>query len=207
MEILTSVKRLYISFKSLVNDFVYSFGRAALLLLAEVQNHTVPVRERGRIRVNPDEILSKYVSNLLLSCHLCLDIRGSLFYSVLPAKAMYTFPLFPHISQPGHSHPLRLNQHNIYLFFSFFFCEGYKACSSELCSLLQTYFLLLPFKPKYIHPYSIFEYSAHDLSLILETNALFPNISQRYISMSSSYLPIRTTQNLIFMVPCIVTLY
>ena len=51
MEILTSVKRLYISFKSLVNEFVYSFGRAALLLLVEVQNHTVPVRERGRIRV------------------------------------------------------------------------------------------------------------------------------------------------------------
>ena len=53
MEILTSVKRLYISFKSLVNDFVYSFGRAALLLLVEVYNHTVPVRERGRIRVKP----------------------------------------------------------------------------------------------------------------------------------------------------------
>ena len=52
MEILTSVKRLYISFKSLVNDFVYSFGRAALLLLVEVENRTVPVRERGRIRVN-----------------------------------------------------------------------------------------------------------------------------------------------------------
>ena len=52
MEILTSVKRLYISFKSLVNDFVYSFGRAALLLLVEVWNHTVPVRERRRIRVN-----------------------------------------------------------------------------------------------------------------------------------------------------------
>ena len=52
MEILTSVKRLYIRFKSLVNDFVYSFGRAALLLLVEVYNHTVPVRERGRIRVN-----------------------------------------------------------------------------------------------------------------------------------------------------------
>ena len=51
MEILTSVKRLYISFKSLVNDFVYSFDRAALLLLVEVKNHTVPVRERGRIRV------------------------------------------------------------------------------------------------------------------------------------------------------------
>ena len=48
------MKRLYISFKSLVNDFVYSFGRAALLLLVEVQNHTVPVRERGRIRVNMD---------------------------------------------------------------------------------------------------------------------------------------------------------
>ena len=52
MEILTNVKRLYLSFKSLVNDFVYSFGRVALLLLVEVQNHTVPVRERGRIRVN-----------------------------------------------------------------------------------------------------------------------------------------------------------
>ena len=51
MEILTSVKRLYISFKSLVNDFVYIFGRAALLLLVEVQNHTVPVRESRRIRV------------------------------------------------------------------------------------------------------------------------------------------------------------
>ena len=52
MEILSSVKRLYICFKSLVNDFVYSFGRAALLLLVEVYNHTVPVRERRRIRVN-----------------------------------------------------------------------------------------------------------------------------------------------------------
>ena len=52
MEILTSMRRLYISFKSLVNDFVYSFGRAALLLLVEVQNHAVPVRERRRIRVN-----------------------------------------------------------------------------------------------------------------------------------------------------------
>ena len=51
MEILTSVRRLYIRFKSLVNDFVHSFGRAALLLLVEVYNHTVPVRERRRIRV------------------------------------------------------------------------------------------------------------------------------------------------------------
>ena len=46
------MRRLYINFKSLVNDFVYSFGRAALLLLVEVWNHTVPVRERRRIRVN-----------------------------------------------------------------------------------------------------------------------------------------------------------
>ena len=51
MEILTSVKRLYISFKYLVNDFVYSFGRAALQLLVEVQNHTVPIRKCRRIRV------------------------------------------------------------------------------------------------------------------------------------------------------------
>ena len=36
MEILTSVKRLYISVKSPFNDSVYSFGRAALLLLVEV---------------------------------------------------------------------------------------------------------------------------------------------------------------------------
>ena len=56
MEILTSVRRLYISFKSLVNDFVYSFGRAALLLLVEVYNHTVPVRERRRIRDNEQNI-------------------------------------------------------------------------------------------------------------------------------------------------------
>ena len=49
------MKRLYISFKSLVNDFVYSFGRAALLLLVEVKKHTVPVRERGRIRVKLEE--------------------------------------------------------------------------------------------------------------------------------------------------------
>ena len=52
MEILTSVRRLNIRFKSLVNDFVYSFGRAALLLLVEVYNHIVPVWERRRIRVN-----------------------------------------------------------------------------------------------------------------------------------------------------------
>ena len=62
MEILTSVRRLYISFKSLVNDFVYSFDRAALLLLAEVQNHTVPVRERRRIRVKRGHRLKPYWS-------------------------------------------------------------------------------------------------------------------------------------------------
>ena len=68
MEILASVKRLYIRFKSLVNDFVYSFGRAALLLLVEVQNHTFPVRERRRIRdiinkqriTNGNQIAQKY---------------------------------------------------------------------------------------------------------------------------------------------------
>ena len=66
MEILTSVKRLYISFKSLVNDFVYSFGRAALLLLVEVQNHNVSVRERRRIRVNIRNTLPKSGPFLLL---------------------------------------------------------------------------------------------------------------------------------------------
>ena len=65
MEILTSVRRLYISFKSLVNDFVYSFGHAALLLLVEVQNHTVPVRERRRIRVNMRNTLPKSGTFLL----------------------------------------------------------------------------------------------------------------------------------------------
>ena len=62
MEILTSVKGLYICFKSLVNDFVYSFGRAALLLLVEVQNHTVPVRERCRIRANKVFLCTKTVT-------------------------------------------------------------------------------------------------------------------------------------------------
>ena len=63
MEILTSVRRLYISFKSLVNDFVYSFGRAALLLLVEVYNHTVPVRERRRIRVKLAWTIKKIISS------------------------------------------------------------------------------------------------------------------------------------------------
>ena len=71
MEILTSVRRLYISFKSLVNDIVYNFGRAALLLLVEVQNHTVPVRERSRIRVNSSVFcLSLFVK---LSAVYCID--------------------------------------------------------------------------------------------------------------------------------------
>jgi len=38
MEILTSLERLYIRFKSLVNDYVYNFCRAALMLLAELLN-------------------------------------------------------------------------------------------------------------------------------------------------------------------------
>ena len=69
MEILTSVRRLYISFKSLVNDFVYSFGRAGLLLLVEVQNHTVPVRERRRIRVNK-ALLLHLVGCLYYLCYI-----------------------------------------------------------------------------------------------------------------------------------------
>ena len=67
MEILTSVKRIYISFKSPVNDFVYSFGRAALLLLVEVQNHTVPVRERRRIRDKGAKVPDK----LFFMKHIC----------------------------------------------------------------------------------------------------------------------------------------
>ena len=69
MEILTSVKRLYIRFMSLVNDFVYSFGRAALLLLVEVLNHTVPVRERRRIRVKSG-LNSAYVCSHLFQNNL-----------------------------------------------------------------------------------------------------------------------------------------
>jgi hypothetical protein len=68
MEILTSVKRLYIRFKSPVNEDVYGFGRAAILLLVEVWNHTVPVRERGRIRVKKCVISNQVLlssSNLL----------------------------------------------------------------------------------------------------------------------------------------------
>ena len=80
MEILTSVKRLYISFKSLVNDFVYSFGRAALLLLVEVWNHTVPVRERGRIRVNMDGV-GFYLYPVL---SFCLSIKELQCYNLLP---------------------------------------------------------------------------------------------------------------------------
>ena len=64
MKILTSVKRLYISFKSLLNDFVYSFGRAALLLLVEVYNRTVPVRERGRIRGNRSTVVACFTLRL-----------------------------------------------------------------------------------------------------------------------------------------------
>ena len=72
MEIVTSVRRLYISFKSLVNDFVYSFGRAALLLLVEVQNHTVPVRERRRIRDNKVNNVPGDIKGVKLGLHLQL---------------------------------------------------------------------------------------------------------------------------------------
>ena len=77
MVILTSVRRLYISFKSLVNDFVYSFGRAALLLLVEVQNRTVPVQERRRIRVKllpRNSGLQPLYTNLCTNLIYCIDL-------------------------------------------------------------------------------------------------------------------------------------
>ena len=98
MEILISVRRLYISFKSPVNDFVYSFGRAALLLLVEVQNHTVPVRERRRIRVNVgmvNRFPSLYSSSALqstnfrLEIHLLCELNASQNYS---KRFIATFP-------------------------------------------------------------------------------------------------------------------
>ena len=76
MEILTSVRRLYISFKSLVNDFVYSFGRAALLLLIEVQNHTVPVRERRRIRV----IMAENRDRWRTLVNAVMNLKGSITF-------------------------------------------------------------------------------------------------------------------------------
>ena len=85
MEILTSVKRLYIRFKSLVNVFVYSFGRAALLLLAEVQNHTVLVRERGRIRVKAVPI-TELLQPFHGSKYIIFDLNPS-FLQVLLAKS------------------------------------------------------------------------------------------------------------------------
>jgi len=56
MEILTSLGRLCVRFKSLVNDYVYSFGHAALLLLAEVLNQDM---------CGPDIVYS-YQTRLLL---------------------------------------------------------------------------------------------------------------------------------------------
>ena len=67
------MRRLYISFKSLVNDFVYSFGRAALLLLVEVENHTVPVRERRRIRVNLSSYGTLGQLFVILSLQSCIS--------------------------------------------------------------------------------------------------------------------------------------
>ena len=114
MEILTSVKRLYISFKSLVNDFVYSFGRAALLLPVEVQNRTVPVRERGRIRVNynhsfkDDKIIGLETSHSLSPFTQHFDLRWQQrillqnplnsfqihHNSILPSREIYHSPHF-----------------------------------------------------------------------------------------------------------------
>jgi len=67
MEILTSVRRLHIRFKSLVNDFVYSFGRAGRSV-----EPTVPVRERRRKRLKQNELRSKaqraFSTNSLSKC-------------------------------------------------------------------------------------------------------------------------------------------
>ena len=80
MENLTTVRRLFISFKSPVNDFVYSFVRAALLLLVEVQNHTVPVRERRRLRVKLTYI-SKHISGSSpVSKHITFFVSNSITF-------------------------------------------------------------------------------------------------------------------------------
>jgi len=56
MEILTSLGRICVRFKSLVNDCVYSFGNAPLLLLAEMLNQDM---------CGPDIVYS-YQTRLLL---------------------------------------------------------------------------------------------------------------------------------------------
>lgn len=134
-------------------------------------------------------------STLILSCRLSLDLRGSLFYSVRPAKALCIFPLFPRMQ---HARPITSSSA---LTPKYFFGDAYKSWSSELCSLLQNYFPLLPFKPKYLHSYPIFEHSAYVLSLIWETKASSSNISKRYILISSSYLPTRTPHSCFFHFP------
>jgi len=59
---------------------VYSFGRAALLLLVEVYNHTVPVRERRRIRVNAGQVLKNEALLLLINIlsRLTLHNQGTI---------------------------------------------------------------------------------------------------------------------------------
>ena len=89
------VRRIYISFKSLVNDFVYSFGRAALLLLVEVQNHTVPIRERRRIRDNI------FIFILLLSeggVTKAWYLFNKVIYFLFPSPTRFFFFLRWHIS-------------------------------------------------------------------------------------------------------------
>ena len=103
MEILTSVKRLYIRFKSLVNDFVYSFGRAALLLLVEVQNHTGPVRERGRIRFKSSVKDPQYAHKIIYYTHCSPSMFRNENESITPctiallmfAKTKYTLRTVP----------------------------------------------------------------------------------------------------------------
>jgi hypothetical protein len=90
------MKRLYISFKSLVNDFVYSFGRAALLLLVEVYNHTVPVRERGRIRVKSVRTKFLPVCVTLLSSQLYFGTRTALREGSVRTLRTAVFPYATH---------------------------------------------------------------------------------------------------------------
>ena len=80
--------------------FVYSFGRAALLLLVEVYNHIFPVRERRRIRVkykNTKRKLYKVNSAIwynktwkLKNIFYPLDASSASFNGLIPVADMYS---------------------------------------------------------------------------------------------------------------------
>ena len=112
MEILTSVRRIYISFKFLVNDFVYSFGRAALLLLVEVQNHTVPVRERRRIKVKIAIINSSFITLHTMDWPVTFLCNARLLNQDLPEQGLarkFTYTLI-HQSVEGY-----IKDHHIFI--------------------------------------------------------------------------------------------